>query len=132
MSGASGSLGVTRYQWPRIIAAKTPPVASGQDRQLQEQPGDAEPAVAPRQRPEDERGQPGGQGRQLRPRGRPPGRIRRTTSAATSSTQNRPRADRRGASQTGSMTTGELPSVGRQGPVAEPGQEAEARGRTRS
>ena len=28
MSGASGSLGVTRYQWPRIIAAKTPPVAA--------------------------------------------------------------------------------------------------------
>ena len=27
MSGASGSFGVTRYQWPRIIAANTPPVA---------------------------------------------------------------------------------------------------------
>ena len=27
-SGASGSFGVTRYQWPRIIAANTPPVAS--------------------------------------------------------------------------------------------------------
>ena len=28
MSGASGSFGVTRYQWPRIIAAKTPPIAA--------------------------------------------------------------------------------------------------------
>ena len=28
MSGASGSFGVTRYQWPRIIAAKTPPMAA--------------------------------------------------------------------------------------------------------
>ena len=27
-SGASGRRGVTRYQWPRIIAAKTPPVAA--------------------------------------------------------------------------------------------------------
>src|SRR6478735_7787371 len=27
ISGASGSFGVTRYQWPRIIAANTPPVA---------------------------------------------------------------------------------------------------------
>ena len=27
-SGASGSRGVTRYQWPRIIAANTPPVAA--------------------------------------------------------------------------------------------------------
>src|SRR6187402_891189 len=28
MSGASGSFGVTRYQWPRIIAANTPPMAT--------------------------------------------------------------------------------------------------------
>src|SRR6187401_247615 len=28
MSGASGSFGVTRYQWPRIIAANTPPMAA--------------------------------------------------------------------------------------------------------
>ena len=29
ISGPSGSFGVTRYQWPRIIAANTPPVATG-------------------------------------------------------------------------------------------------------
>ena len=38
-SGASGSFGVTRYQWPRIIAANTPPVAAARTR--------AGPAAAP-------------------------------------------------------------------------------------
>ena len=55
MSGASGSLGVTRYQWPRIIAAKTPPVAAEIDDELGQERHRPERAATPRQRPEKQR-----------------------------------------------------------------------------
>ena len=58
MSGASGSFGVTRYQWPRIIAAKTPPVATASTAELEQQ----------RDRPEGRRPMPGRRRRGRRPR----------------------------------------------------------------
>ena len=126
ISGASGSFGVTRYQWPRIIAAKTPPVAAHEDRELDEQRERPERPAAPGERPGGERQR------------RPPRAARASTEVgdradATGATRASDGEDdrtassaaRRGTSQAGSARTGEAPSDGRQGPVAQPGEHPE-------
>src|SRR4051812_11813118 len=104
-SGPSGSLGVTRYQWPRIIAANTPPVASVSTRSCSDRP--ATPAALPPQvRPPSSRTRipavipiaPG-------IRARPP---RASTSVVSvANTRNTISAVRRGTSNAGSTITGE-------------------------
>ena len=132
MSGASGSFGVTRYQWPRIIAANTPPVAatqrpragasSGDRRRARRRPSASAPktqrraAGAPSAPSLDE------PGRSRRGRDRDDERRRRRGRRTRAS------AARRGTSKAGSTRIGESPSAGRQRPSRQPGEDPEADG----
>ena len=117
---------MTRYQWPRIIAAKTPPIAALTTTSWTSSADRAERTAAPRERPEDER-RDGGRGR-LRSRApsRRAARTRRATRPPATRMQNSARAARRGASQLGSTTTGEDTSDAGQRPVGDPGEDPEA------
>ena len=95
MSGASGSFGVTRYQWPRIIAAKTPPMAALTTASWTSSDDRAERAVAPGERPEHERRDGRGERRRPRatagdPRPAPAERRARPRRATLNSAERRP------------------------------------------
>src|SRR6476660_2173357 len=107
--GASGSLGVTRYQWPRISAAKTPPMAAlttASWTSRETAPKEPPPqASAPNTRVAVAAARPA-QSRAEAIRGP---RLRATSQSATTAMKTT-RAARRGASQAGSTTTGDVPS----------------------
>ena len=125
-SGASGSFGVTRYQWPRIIAAKTPPVAAVNAVNSTSRPSVAERPAAPGERAADERQDPGS-----RARSAPAGRRRPDGSGGRPAPARPPRRmpagrSRRGASQVASSATGDVAERGGQRAVAQPREQAEA------
>ena len=86
-----GQLGVTRYQWPRIIAANTPPVAAASRRQLDDE--------------EDDPDRPARPSRSRRPRWPPDRRRRRGTPAPGPARLGQARPCRRGEHDEGDRAT---------------------------
>ena len=92
MSGASGSFGVTRYQWPRIIAAKTPPMAALTTASWTSSGTAPSDAAAPGQGAEHERRGRGGERRPVERRATPRRRAAgRPASAAASDAEHEQR-----------------------------------------
>ena len=125
MSGASGSFGVTRYQWPRIIAAKTPPIAAVTTASWVR--SDTVPIGPPPQARAPKTSVAAPAATAAHSTTVPAvGRMRRATRPITASAQNATRAEWRGPSHAASRTTGEAPRVAGSAPSRQPGEDPEA------